>query len=133
MNHTTDITQTIARAALILTVALSSVSISSDGQCYLLSCLDGVYRLFDRDSGALLNSYTGAIAKQTKQEACFDHTDAYVLAGSDDGVIYLWSLVEAKLVTRYIGHTAAVTCVAWHPKSSAFVSASNDGTIRYWT
>ncbi len=77
---------------------VSSLTLSHDGNCLLLSCLDSTYRLLDVASGVLLNEYTGARAVEYRMEGAFDAADAHVTGGSEDGSIVVWELVEAKLM-----------------------------------
>lgn len=120
-----------------LGVPVTSVAWSHDGECCLASCLDSTRKLVDRASGQVLNTYLGAPATEYAMEACFDNTDAYVVAGGEDGAVRVWDLVTAKEVHRYdrlggAAHTKAVTSIDWHPKKKQFVTASADGTIKLW-
>ena len=111
---------------------VSALSLSHDGNCLLLSCLDSSYRLMDVASGELLNEYAGATAKEYRMECCFENSDGFVVGGSETGEILVWDLVTAAVRHRYLGHTGAVSSVQWNPKSKSFVSAGVDGTIRMW-
>ena len=39
--------------------AVTSLSLTRDGQCMLVSTLDSTVKLIDKDSGEMLNEYTG--------------------------------------------------------------------------
>jgi len=111
---------------------ITSIALSNDGNCVLSACLDGRLRLFDCSSGELLNEYTGHSNKQYKIEACLTATDAHVVSGSEDHAIYIWSLVEGKLVATLKDHTNQVVSVAYHPTEPCLISGSTDGTARVW-
>ena len=115
-----------------ITFPITHVSFSSDKNCILASSLDGTIRLLDKDSGELLNDYSGHCNNQYKISSCLDNTDAYVLSGSEDNLIYVWDLVDAKILAKIPGHGNVVTSISYHPKQLEFVSASVDGTIRIW-
>jgi len=124
------------RTAQIITdhigAPVSSVSLTNDKNCLLLSCLDSTYRLLDKSNGELLNEYVGATAKEIKMECVVDNGDAFAIGGSENGEILAWDLVETAISHRYAAHQGAVTSIAWHPKLKCFASASVDGSIRYW-
>lgn len=74
---------------------ITSMSLSNGGNCILLGCLDSTMRMFDRQTGELLNEYTGHMNKNYKVECCLTNDDAAVASGSEDNCIYFWDLVNA--------------------------------------
>lgn len=76
---------------------VSSLALSHDSNCLLLSCLDSSYRLLDVASGEVLNEYSGAVAQHFRMEGAFDNSDGFVAAGSEDGSVIVWDLVEVSL------------------------------------
>ena len=46
-------------------------------------------KLFDKSSGELLSEYSGHINKEYRLDCCLDHTDKYVLSGSENGQVSL--------------------------------------------
>ena len=114
------------------TFPVTNISYSHDKNCILVSNLDSTLRLLDKDSGELLNDYKGHINVKYKISSCLDNTDAYVLSGSEDNLIYVWDLVDAKIEKKISGHTNVVTSLAYHPKDSEFISGSVDGTLKIW-
>ncbi|CAG8727929.1 18022_t:CDS:2, partial [Racocetra persica] len=95
---------------------VTSVSVSNDFNCILASSLDNVIRLMDRENGGMLNS-----------------DDAYVISGSENGAIYIWDLLEGKVLTTISNaHSGVVTCVKYHPRIDAMVSTGIDGSIKLW-
>lgn len=83
-------------SVLFLSAPVSSLALSHDSNCLLLSCLDSTYRLLDVASGEVLNEYEGAVAQQFRMEGAFDNTDGFVAAGSEDGSVIVWDLVEVS-------------------------------------
>ena len=50
-------------------------------------------KLFDKSSGELLSEYSGHINKEYRLDCCLDHTDKYVLSGSENGQVSLGKLL----------------------------------------
>lgn len=111
---------------------LTNVSISQDNACLLLSCLDARVRLLDKAEGEMLNEYQGHRNTQYKVGSCFSNDDAYVMSGSEDKDIYVWDLVEAKLLGKLKGHTGTICSLAYHPTECALLSGAMDNTVRVW-
>lgn len=113
---------------------LTSISISADHNCVLVSCLDSCVRLFDRATGELLNTYKGHVHQDYALGSCLSNSDAYVIGGSEDKIIRVWTLVEGTVANELHGHQGAVCCLDYHPKPSkvGLLSASFDGTVKFW-
>jgi transcription initiation factor TFIID subunit 5 len=58
---------------------------------------------------------------------------AYLLTGSGDKTIRLWSADTYKTVVVYKGHSQPVWDVKWGPFGQYFVSGSGDATGRIWS
>eukprot|EP01116_Phalansterium_solitarium_P008943 TRINITY_DN22912_c0_g1_i1.p1 TRINITY_DN22912_c0_g1~~TRINITY_DN22912_c0_g1_i1.p1 ORF type:complete len:299 (+),score=93.70 TRINITY_DN22912_c0_g1_i1:64-960(+) len=111
---------------------VACVRMSHDGNCLLASTLDSHVRLFDKSTGELLNEYKGHKNSDFKIDSAFSHDDAYVLSGSETGIVSIWDLVDAKVVASLRGHAGAILSLDYHPKEPAVLSTSVDGTIRLW-
>ena len=63
-------------------------------------------------------------------------SDARLLTGDNDGLIYLTSSTNGSWATDakpFRGHNSSVEEIQWSPsEASVFASASSDGTIRVW-
>ena len=59
--------------------------------------------------------------------------DSQLLVSSLDGQIYLAALPSLGLIRTFSGHTKPARCIADLPGGSAFVSGSNDSTIKVWS
>lgn len=119
---------------------------SHDGNCVLLSCLDNTVRLFDLATGELLQEFTGHQSQNYKVECALNRTDSHVCSGSEDGKIFIWNLVDAKLAHTLQGHSKAVVSLASTSVAvegpaarlggagglTCLASASSDGTVRVW-
>jgi mitogen-activated protein kinase organizer 1 len=112
--------------------AITSLSLSNDSNCILLSCMDSTVRLFDKSTGELLNKYKSHVNEVYKVESCMSNTDAHVVSGSEDHCIYFWNLVEGNVIHTLRGHSRPVISVSYHPKETCLLSASVDGTVKCW-
>ncbi|KAJ4462046.1 putative transducin family protein [Paratrimastix pyriformis] len=118
-----------------LGTAITCVSVSHDGNCILCSCLDGTLRLIDRSNGTLLCQYKGHQNTRYKVESCLSPDDSHVVSGSEEGAIFMWSLVEGQVVRKLEGHRNVSCSLAFHPSThedAMLVSASVDGTVKVW-
>jgi len=111
---------------------ITSVSLTHDGNCILVSCLNSTLRLLDKEAGELLNEYKGHKNQTYKIENTVTNDDAYVLGGSEDNDIYIWDLVESSVAARLKGHIKPVCGMSFNPKEVSLLTSSVDGTIRYW-
>ena len=126
---------------------ITSICFSKDGQCVLVNSSGGsTIKLFDKSSGELLQEFHGHSHKgDYRIEAILDETDQNVLAGSEDGNVYVWSLVEATLLTK-LNHIRTATenedsrsnsrnlviaSLAFHPSASYLCSAAK-GWVYHW-
>lgn len=109
-----------------------SLAVSRDNNCVLTGCLDGTVRLFEKATGGLLSSYTGHSNTAHKVECMLTNTDAHVVAGSEDGRVCFWDLVDEQLVHSLKAHSGTVCSIDYHPTEHCLVSASVDGTCKVW-
>ncbi|XP_039984385.1 NACHT domain- and WD repeat-containing protein 1 [Xiphias gladius] len=56
-----------------------------------------------------------------------------LVAGSDDGVVAVWSLSDQQLMHTLLGHTGAVLSVKVIDSSSCCLSLAADGSLRRWS
>ncbi|RHZ79087.1 hypothetical protein Glove_152g50 [Diversispora epigaea] len=116
----------------LISYPVTSVSVSNDTNCILASSLDDTVRLMDRENGGLLNSFKGHKNSTYKIRSCLSNNDAHVISGSEDGIIYIWDLLEGNVLKTLSAHSGVVTCVAYNSRLDAMISSSVDGTSKYW-
>ncbi|KAJ0065720.1 hypothetical protein NL108_017248, partial [Boleophthalmus pectinirostris] len=102
-------------------------------EAWLLSCTEP--NLIPHSSflqppgGALTHTLTGLQGGVLCVDVCVE--EDLVVAGSDDGVIGVWSLPDAQLLHTLLAHTAAVLVVRV-TGSALCVSLAADGSMRKW-
>jgi len=111
---------------------VTSVSVSGDNNCILASSLDDRIRLLDKENGELLSEYKSHVNNRFKIDSQLTFDDAFVVSGSEDNVVYIWDLVEGKLIRSLRGHESFVVSIDCHPKENLILSGSADGSIRFW-
>jgi WD40 repeat protein len=64
---------------------------------------------------------------------CFDPTTQFLLSGSGDSTLKLWSLKTGEDIMTFVGHKDKVNGCEFLPHDSTLIlSCSNDSTIRMW-
>lgn len=112
---------------------VTSISISSDQNTYIASCLDNTVRLCEISSGKILKEYSGHKHSEFKGEAVFQADCNHIISGSEDGSIVRWNIVSGQVVSRIENaHFKAIASVAYHPTKAMFMTASYDGTAKVW-
>jgi mitogen-activated protein kinase organizer 1 len=98
-------------------------TLSKDDQCTLVSTLANKILLFDKQSGELLNEYKGHLNKTYQIENCMNNISSEIYSGSEDGYVYVWDLVGAK-VKQKLEHANVKTVhsLSFHPEESKLLS-----------
>ena len=115
---------------------VTSMARTKDGNCLVVSCLDGTIRLMELETGELLNTYNSYhTAGQYGLDVDVLADDATIVTGSENGACALYDLVRANMVQVLDGPARRPTCtVAAHPKqSSVVVAASYDNSTVVWS
>lgn len=73
-------------------------------------------------------SFTGHKNQEYKIDSCLLSSDTHVVSGSEDSKIYVWDLVEGKLISN-LNHPVSnkpVHSLAAHPTQNCLISACMD-------
>lgn len=127
--------------------AVTSLAGTKDGATTLTSTLDSTLRLFDRRDGQVLQSFRDEAFTNTEYRirAALGMNDSVVISGSEDGSVFVWGMVEGKLLHR-LRHTAQtnepvagskrkdmVSAVVYCPSGRReWCSAGGDGNVIVW-
>jgi WD40 repeat protein len=140
-------TYTLVRTLARHEDAVYSIVFSSDGSKLASAGWDGTVRVWDVATGAEINRFDAKAQKQSRDHEenkqfavafAADKAGKYVLSGGADGMIWIWNLARNNLDRARTGHNdshhaATVRSLSFAPNGSdEFVSAGNDGTIRFY-
>ncbi|KAG5725583.1 WD repeat domain-containing protein 83 [Termitomyces sp. T112] len=115
---------------------VTSVVPTQDGQTILVTTLDSHIRLMDASTGKMLNDFVGHSNTSYRCRACFSHGEANVICGDENGQIWAWDLLDAKVLLPNPppkAHQKVITWTEHHPTdANEFFSSSADGTVKVW-
>ncbi|HEV3084515.1 MAG TPA: serine/threonine-protein kinase [Gemmataceae bacterium] len=108
---------------------VTALAVSRDGQFALSGSSDKTLKLWEINSGRLVQTFPGHTDRVLSVALSPDGRQA--LSGSADRTVRLWDLSTGK-ARSFEGHAAAVTSVAFSPDGRQALSGSNDRTLRLW-
>lgn len=117
--------------------AVSAICVSSNSNQILLSVTGSqpVVRLWDLDTRHVVQSYRGHQENRYVVRAVLGGpNENFVISGSEDCRIYIWSRIFGTLLKSLELHSATVNSVSWLSKTNVpyLISASDDNTIGIW-
>jgi autophagy-related protein 16 len=129
--HTGKLLSEVAAHSL----AVTSISLSRNGNVVLTSGRDNLHNLFDMRSLEVCGTFraTGNRVASNWSRSCISPDDNYVAAGSADGSVYIWSISKADIVGTLGEHTSPVLCCSWSGLGKPLASADKNGIICTWT
>ncbi|KAK9870591.1 hypothetical protein WA026_008153 [Henosepilachna vigintioctopunctata] len=109
-----------------------SVDFSHDGQCVLAGSTDNTIRLMDKNTGEMLAEYTGHNTDDMHIESGIITSDDHIISGSSTGELYIWDLINAKIVKKLV-HTPGkvLNSISIHPKKDVILTSSVNN-IKVW-
>ncbi|CAK0783096.1 hypothetical protein CVIRNUC_006291 [Coccomyxa viridis] len=111
---------------------VKDISFSNDGRKFLSSSYDKVVKLWDTETGKVLQSFGEGKMFFTARFHPDDDKQNVIMAGCGDKKIYQWDSDTGDLVQEYNYHLGAVNTVTFVDEGRRFVSTSDDKTIRVW-
>ncbi|KAK3017860.1 hypothetical protein RJ639_004552 [Escallonia herrerae] len=116
-------------------LAVTSLSLSRNGNVILTSGRDNLHNLFDMRSlevcGTLRASGNRVASNWSRSSISAD--DNYVAAGSADGSVSIWSISKANIVSTLKEHTSSVLCCSWSGLGKPLATSDRNGVICTWT
>jgi mitogen-activated protein kinase organizer 1 len=125
----------------VATDPVTSLTPTKQSDTLLLSTLNSKLLLLDKSTGKVLQSYKNpAFANETYRiRSTLGMNDSVVISGSEDGRVYVWDLVDGK-VLHTLGHAQTagsakkdvVSAVAFCDSRREWCSAGGDGEVVVW-
>jgi small GTP-binding protein len=115
---------------LITQVGINAYAFSPDGKRTLTGCNDSTLRLWNMETGHLLQVFKGHTGNVLSVVWSADQRRA--LSGSRDNTVRLWDMETGRCLRVLEGHEHYVLCVAWSTNPSLALSSSLDHTVRLW-
>lgn len=114
-------------------VEWTGLKFSPDGKTILVSTNGSMIKLIDAFTGNVLHTFTGHVnAKNIPIEASFTPDSQYVLSGSSDGRIHIWSVEKGnKVAVLSSDHQDTIQCIQFNPKYMMFASTCMQMVIFY--
>ena len=109
---------------------ITSINFNNFGSSYVTTGSDYIVRVYDAAKNTETNVFSGFSSSVT--EACFDHTEQLLFAGSLDKSAKLWALKNNKLLNTFTGHIDYINCVKSFNAQQHGLTGSSDRTIREW-
>ena len=109
---------------------ITSINFNNFGSSFITTGADYIIRVYDAAKNTETNVFSGFTSSVT--EACFDHTEQLLFAGSLDKTAKLWALKNNKLLNTFTGHIDYINCVKSLNAAQHGLTGSGDRTIREW-
>ncbi|XP_046880647.1 WD repeat-containing protein 82-like isoform X1 [Hypomesus transpacificus] len=110
----------------------TGLKFSKDGKQILISTNGGAIRVLDAFDGSVLHTFSGYNnTKGISLEACFTPDSKFVMIGSEDGRIHMWSTESGMKIAVLDGkHSGPINTLQFNPKYMTFASACTN--MAFW-
>ncbi|KAG6399800.1 hypothetical protein SASPL_141285 [Salvia splendens] len=107
------------------------VKFSNDGGLMLLTTSNGHIHVLDSFRGTLLATHNvKPVSSNSTLEASFSPEGTFVISGSGDGSVYVWSVRSGKEVASWMSTEAEPPVIKWAPGNLMFVTGSSE--LSFW-
>src|SRR5882762_7445745 len=104
---------------------------SRDGGRLVTGCRDHIVRLWDVQTGALLQVMNGHSDSITS--VAYSLNGTLVASGAADRTVRVWNAATGVQVGEYTGHSEEIQCVAFSADGLCIVSACRNREVHVWT
>ncbi|PAV16069.1 ribosome biogenesis Sqt1 [Pyrrhoderma noxium] len=117
------------------TDSVIATAFSSDGELVSTGGMDGKVRVWRRVGKENWSTWEFLTEVQGPDEVLWlrwHPRGAVLLAGSNDGMVWLWQLPSGNTMQVFAGHTGPVQCGEFTPDGKRIVTADSEGTLLFW-
>ncbi|KAM9409939.1 WD repeat-containing protein 82-like [Pholidichthys leucotaenia] len=109
----------------------TGLKLSNDGKQILICTNGGAIRVLNAFKGDVLHTFSGYNnSKGISLEACFTPDSKFVMIGSEDGRVHVWSTESGMKVSVLDGkHPGPIRTVQFNPKYMTFATACTNMTF----
>ena len=104
-----------------------------EGESIITACSDGVARLWNSYTGAVLKEYKRDDSKSEMRWANFNNVEDKIVTCYDDGYIFVWEKATGEVITSFKAHNSKVYCANFSYNDSLIVSTSQDKFMKIWS
>jgi WD40 repeat protein len=112
------------------TTDISSVKINTFGNLFVTASEDYTAKIWNAQSGELLNSLEGHSGRLTCVN--FSHDGKFILTASEDGTVKIWDVESGNMLLDFKEHNENVLRAEFSKKNSNVLSYSEDGKVFIW-
>ncbi|CAL5198166.1 unnamed protein product [Lathyrus oleraceus] len=116
-------------------LAVTSISLSRNGNIALTSGRDNLHNLFDVRTLEVCGTLraSGNKVASNWSRSCISPDNNHVAAGSADGSVHIWSISKGDIVSTLKEHTSSVLCSSWSGMGKPLASADRNGIVSIWS
>lgn len=125
----------LVRAIKVHEDSVTSIAFSSDGSMLASAGMDGSVHVWRVASNAGAYSVEDATVLEPGSEVMWMswHPAGLVLiAGTQDGLVWMWRLPKGDVMNTFAGHTGACTGGAWSTDGKSFTTCGEDAVVIRW-
>eukprot|EP00743_Colponemidia_sp_Colp-15_P006494 GILK01006992.1.p1 GENE.GILK01006992.1~~GILK01006992.1.p1 ORF type:complete len:313 (-),score=33.83 GILK01006992.1:106-1044(-) len=112
------------------TFDVRAMKFSNDGKYILLSMGNGQLFCIDAYEGKTVRQFSVPNDGGVTLEPTFTPDSQFVMCGSENGYITVWSIASGSVVAQYAGHAGVPSIVQWSPSHMMFASACTN--LVFW-
>lgn len=117
------------------TDSVTSIGFSADGELIATGGMDGKVRVWRRRGKEDYKTWEFLTELQGPDEVTWTKwhpKGSVLLAGGNDGTVWLWQLPSGNTMQVFAGHAAPVACGDFTPDGKRIITADEDGTLMFW-
>lgn len=115
-----------------ITAGVASLALADEGRFVLCGTGDGQICVYGLATGKLLKRLLGHAGSVTSLAASFSGEHQLVVSGGMDKTVRVWDFARDRELKKLEGHADLVNALLLTLGGEAIVSASWDGTLRFW-